>query len=125
MRFIITTVAFMLACGSAMAHELTPTYPKLTPSYMGGISVTTLYLFNRREDVRFFVIDVYDEHWRPLQFATRNQLLKVDYLQTVPFEVFIRESDLGAAEYICTTSKLFSDNVVSTGVSSRICSKLE
>jgi hypothetical protein len=115
----------MLAHGSALAHELTPTYPKLKPSYLDGISVTMMQMFNRREDVQFFEIDVYDEDWQPVTFATKDKIIQVRYLQRNNFEVFIRNSDVGRARYICTTSKLLTQNVESTGVSSRICSKIE
>ena len=123
MRFMIALLV-ALVCGPAMAHELTPTYPELRSSFINNVSVTNLQLFNRREDVRFYVIDVYTADWQPIQFATGQQVLEVDYLQRVNFEVYIRNRDLEKAEYICTTSKLLTDNVESTGISSRICSKL-
>lgn len=123
MRYVIALV-LMLVHGSAMAHELTPTYPEMRSSFIENVSVTNLQLFNRREDVRFYVIDVYTADWQPVQFATGQQVLEVEYLQRVNFEVYIRDRDLERAEYICTTSKLLTDNVESTGVSSRICSKL-
>lgn len=123
MRFMIALLV-ALVHGPAMAHELTPTYPEMRSSFIDNVSVTNLQIFNRREDVRFYVIDVYTADWQPIQFATSQQVLEVDYLQKVNFEVYIRNRDLERAEYICTTSKLLTDNVESTGISSRICSKL-
>jgi len=123
MRFGIFALAMGLAT-SVNAHELVPTYPELKSSYLEGISVTTLQLFNRREDVSYYVIDVYTEDWSPVRFATGEQLIKVGYLEKYTFDVYIRDIDMGSAHYICTTSKLFSGNVVSTGLSSRICSRL-
>lgn len=123
MRYVIA-LALMLVHGSAMAHELTPTYPEMRNSFIEGISVTNLQLFNRREDVSHFVIDVYTEEWEPVQFATSNQVIQVNYLQKANFEVYIRDADLERATYICTTSKLLTNNVESTGISSRICSRI-
>jgi hypothetical protein len=123
MRFGIFVLAMGLA-SSVNAHELVPTYPEMTPSFMSGVSVTTLQLFNRRDDVRFYVIDVYTEDWAPVDFATRDQVLEVNYLEKRTFDVYIRDGDVEAASYICTTSKLLSDDVKSTGLSSRICSRL-
>lgn len=123
MRFSIFALVMGLA-SAASAHELVPTYPEMTPSYMNGVSVTTLQLFNGREDVSYFVIDVYTQDWTPVLFATGEQVINVDYLKKRTFDVYIRDTDLDVAYYICTTSKLFSDKVESTGISSRICSRI-
>lgn len=106
------------------AHELTPTYPKLNPSYVDGVSVTRMLLFNRREDVSYYEIEVYDEEFNQVVFATSTKLLKVDYLDRVYFDVYIRNVDTDKATYICTKSKLFKGDF-SSGVASRICSKLK
>jgi hypothetical protein len=124
MRFGIFALAMGLA-SSVNAHELVPTYPELVPSYLDGISVTSLQLFNRREDVNYYVIDVYTEDWSPVRFATAQQVIQVNYLQKYTFDVYIRDEDVGVAHYVCTTSKLISNDVVSTGLSSRICSRLK
>jgi len=123
MRFGIFALAMGLA-SSVSAHELVPTYPELTPSYLEGVSMTTLQLFNRREDVSYYVIDVYTENWAPVRFATGEQVIKVNYLERRTFVVYIRDEDIDVAHYICTTSKLISNDIVSTGLSSRICSRL-
>lgn len=60
MRLKMLTVALFIT-GSATAHEMTPTYPKLVPSYVDGVNVTTMEIWNRRSDVSFYAIGVYDE----------------------------------------------------------------
>ena len=38
------------------AHEMTPTYPVLDSSYIEGVVVAKMKLFNRREDVEYYEI---------------------------------------------------------------------
>jgi hypothetical protein len=111
---------------TASAHELTPTYPKLRSSYVDGVSVTSMLLFNRREDIRYYEIEVFNKEWERIAFATSSRILTVNYLERKSFEVYIRDKDKKYATYICTRSKLIkNDKQVETSViASRICSKL-
>ena len=61
------------------AHEMTPTYPVLDSSYIEGVVVAKMKLFNRRQDVEYYEINVFTEDWKSVSFATTNRLLKVDY----------------------------------------------
>ena len=124
MKYVLLAAA-MLFGSMAAAHELTPTYPKFNPSYLTGISVTTMKLWNRREDASYYELALYDEEWLPLPFAATDKLIKLEYLESKSFEVYIRDSDLNKLEYICTTSKLLKDDVDSTGITSRICSRVK
>lgn len=123
MRLKMLTVALFIT-GSATAHEMTPTYPKLVPSYVDGVNVTTMEIWNRRSDVSFYAIGVYDEEWNPIPFATTDKIIQVGYLDKKQFKIYIREVDLDKVEYICTISKLTKDDVTSTGISSKICSRV-
>jgi len=125
MKRIISALIFGLACGSASAHELTPTYPDFKRSYIEGVSVTTMQLFNSRQEVEYFLIEVFTENWTPIPFATGEQTIKVSYQRKKTFDVYVRTSDLPKVEFICTTSRLLSQSVESTGVSSRICSRVK
>ena len=58
---IIKTIAIALFTSSAIAHELTPTYAELKPSYVDNILVTTMKMWNRRNDVEYYEINVYDK----------------------------------------------------------------
>ena len=84
-----------------------------------------LKLFNRRDDVRYYEIGVFTSEWKPIAFASEEKIIKLEYLGKKTFEVYIRNSDLDDATYICTLSKLEKDNVRTTGVSSKICSKIK
>jgi hypothetical protein len=58
------------------AHEMTPAYPILDSSYIDGVVVAKMKLFNRREDVEYYQIEVYTEEWKPVNFATTSKVLK-------------------------------------------------
>ena len=75
MRLLALLLAFLATPG--LAHEMTPTYPKLGLSFTKSILFTELSLFNAREDVQFYKIDVFTEDWQPVEFVTQYKVLKV------------------------------------------------
>ena len=117
-------VVLVFLSTSTTAHELTPTYPQLRPSYLAGLHVTTMKLWNRRDDVSYYEISVYDADWNDIGFATPNRLIKIDYLQSKSIKLYIREQDVARTEFICTMSKLLKQDVQSSGIRSRICSRV-
>lgn len=121
----MTAVAVVFMSTMATAHELTPTYPKFTPSYIDGVLVTKMKLWNRRKDVSYYEVQLFDEDWKPISFAAESRLIKMGYLEQKSFDLYIRESDLAKVEFICTTSKLLKDEVESTGITSKICSRVK
>jgi hypothetical protein len=119
-------VAMMLwACVPAYAHEMTPTYPRFEISYVEGVVRTKLRLFNKRSDVQFYEISVYDKDFNPVAFATPRRVLQLPHLSSTQFEVFVRKEDLDRIVYICTESKLQKAETVRTVITSRICSKIQ
>lgn len=118
-------LSLILSSSAAIAHEMTPTYPKFYPSYMDGISTTKMNLFNRRTDVDYYEISVFDNMWKPIKFATENRIIPLKYLEKVNIEIFIKKQDVKKVEYICTKSKLVKGNILTSGVSSRICSRVK
>lgn len=110
---------------SAAAHEMTPTYPKLYPSHIDGIYKTTVEVFNRRQDVKYYELGVFDKDFNPVPFTTIYRVVKVAYLSHVNIDVYIREQDVNKSVYVCSQSKLRKDSKVRTAVSSRICSKFK
>ena len=121
---LFTAVAVFIFAATAQAHEWTPTYPKFEPSFLDGIVVTTMSLFNKREEIEYYEITVFDEEWQPVPFASTSKLVHVSYLETKSIDIYIREVDSDRIEYICTESKIFIDDTSQTGVTSRICSKV-
>ena len=118
-------LALLLCSSLAFSHEMTPTYPEWQVSYSGGIKKTTMRLWNSREDVQYYEIGVFDDEWKPIPFVTSYKIMKVDYLSQVKFDVYIRENNIKDARYICSLSKLRSDNVSKTLLATQICSKFK
>lgn len=104
---------------------MTPSYPKFEQSYLEGIYSADFMLFNRRNDVSFYEISVFDDNWAPIPFAATTSILKAAYLEKVPFVVYIRKKDLNSVTYICTSSKLAKITIEMPAISSRICSKVK
>lgn len=112
-------------CTKLYAHEMTPTYIDLKPSYVDGVSVTTMKLFNRREDVEYYTIEVFTFDWEPIPFASEYKTINIGFNKTKFFDVYIRSNDVDKVVYICTQSKLFKGTDQITLITSRICSKIK
>lgn len=123
--FIYGLLVPFLLSASAIAHEMVPTYPKLKPSHIDGVVVTTMKMFNKREDVEYYEIGVFDKDFNTVPFVTSYNVIKLPYLGHVTFDVYIRKSDESKATYICSRSKLRKEDSARTAVSSRICSKIK
>lgn len=121
----ILVLSLCLVGVSLQAHQFTPTYPKFAPSFVDGILSTRMELFNKRQDVEYYELDVYDANWKPLPFATENKLINIRYLETKPVNVYIKAQDLSRIVYICTESRLRKQDTKHTVVSSKICSKVK
>lgn len=115
----------MLVASPLYAHEMTPTYPKLSPSHLDNVYKTTMEMFNKRSDVEYYEIGVFDEDWNPIPFVTSYEVIRIRYLGHVTFDVYIRKSDVSRATYVCSISKLRKDDTTKTRIASRICSKFK
>ena len=115
----------MLLCVSAAAHQMTPTYPKWVPSHVEGVYKTTIEMFNKREDVEWYEIGVFNKNWEPIQFVSQYRLFNMPHLSRIKFDVYISLPDVAAAEYICSKSKLREVREQKTMVASRVCSKFK
>jgi hypothetical protein len=104
---------------------MTPTYPKWDVSHVQGISKTQMQLFNKRKDVEYYEIGVFDEGWEPVPFVSAFKLMHLKYLGHATFDVYIRNVDVPRAEYICSKSKLRGDDTGTTLVSSKVCSRFK
>jgi hypothetical protein len=119
-------VLLMVGIGqNAIAHEMTPTYPVFTYSHLSGVMKTTMSMFNKRADVQYYEIGVFDKDFNTVSFVTSYSVIKLDYLSKVDFDIYIRNGDVARVVYICSRSKLNKDESVRTAISSRICSKVK
>ena len=80
---------------------MTPAYPKMQQSYVKGVYVTKMKLFNRREDVEYYEIQVFTNEWKPLPFASTSKVLNVGHNRRKLFEVYILNQ-----RYLRTQNKL-------------------
>ena len=112
-------------CGPSWAHEMSPTYLEFTPSYINNVLKTTIEVFNRREDVSYYEVEVYDKDRNPIPFVTDAKVVNIKYLEKKSIDVYIKESDKTKVVYVCTLSRFIKEDVTKTNVSSRICSKVK
>lgn len=122
-RYLI--IAMMLMSGYASAHEFTPTYPKLKTSYVANVLYATMTLFNKRSDVEYYEIGVFNADWNPVPFAVQDKIIRIKHLEKKKIDIYIREKDRKDAVYICSKSKLIVTGGSRTSISSRICSKIK
>jgi len=123
---LLSKVLIFLGWATAVsAHEMTPAYPIIKPSYVSGVVKVDLSLFNSREEINYYEIGLYDLNWDGIPFSAVYRIIKVGYKERKNFSVYIRESDLDEAVYVCTTSKIRRQKETKTLVSSRICSRLD
>jgi hypothetical protein len=118
-------VALMCLCGSAQAHQFTPTYPKFEQAFVEGVVQTKMELFNKRQEVEYYELGVFTQDWQPVVFASENKLVHVKYLETKKVNVYVRVQDLRLVTYICTESRLRREDSKDTVISSKICSKIK
>ena len=117
-------VGLMLAL-PVQAHEMVPAYPRLEQSHMDNVLKATMKMFNKRADVEYYEVGVFDKDFNPIPFVTAYNVFKLEYLGHVTFDVYIRASDKDRAVYVCSMSKLRKDSNTKTAISSKICSKFK
>jgi hypothetical protein len=120
-----SVILIALFCSSVFSHEMTPTYPSWSISHIEGIQKTRMAIFNKRSDVNYYEIGVFTSEWQPIPFVSSYKVMKIDYLTSVKFDVYITEANSLAAEYICSISKLQGDTYNKTMVASKICSRFK
>ena len=118
-------ILWLLLCGSVAAHDMTPTYPKWKMSFIPSAKMTTMQVFNKRSDVQWYQIGVFDKEWKPIPFVTRYKIINIKYLHRVRFDVYVNAENAKVAEYICSTSKLRGNDDFKPIVESKICSRFK
>jgi len=120
-----SVILWVLLCSSVAAHDMTPTYPKWKMSFIPSAKMTTMQVFNKRSDVQWYQIGVFDKEWQPIPFVTRYKIINIKYLKRVEFDVYVNEENAKLAEYICSTSKLRGNDDFKPIVESKICSRFK
>ena len=120
-----SVILWVLLSSSVVAHDMTPTYPEWKMSFIPSAKITTMQIFNKRADVKWYQIGVFDKEWNSIPFVTRYKILNIKHLQRVKFDVYVNKTNAELAEYICSTSKLRGDDNFKPIVESRICSRFK
>jgi len=118
-------VLFLLLSFSTSAHEMTPAYPEVKPSHVAGVVKVEMSLFNSREEIQWYQIELFDLNWTNIPFASSYRIINIGYKERKSFDVYIRKADMDEAVYLCTTSKVRKSSKSKTLVTSRICSRLD
>jgi hypothetical protein len=121
----LLAIVLAMFCGPALAHEMSPTYVEFNSSYVENVLETNIEIFNRREDVNFYQIEVFDKDWKSIVFVTTTKIVNLKYLEKKSIDVYIKEADKDKVVYVCTLSRFVKEDVTKTNVSSRICSKVK
>lgn len=111
--------------GYASAHQFTPTYPKLLNTYVEGVKVINMNIFNSREEISWYSINVYDKDWNSIAFASSSKLINLEHLERKNIEIFIQDKDKDIVTYICSKSKILASVKEPAIIMSRICSKIK
>jgi hypothetical protein len=111
--------------GPAMAHQFTPTYPKFESAFVDGVLQTKMEIFNKRREVEYYELGVFNKNWEPVTFAAADKLIRVRYLEIKRINVYVKSEDIEKVTYICTESRLRKEDVKDTVISSKICSKVK
>ena len=122
-RYVIVLMMFVSSC--ANAYQFLPTYPKFENSFVEGVVYTKMELFNKRKEIGFYELGVFDADWNSLSFASESKLIRINYLETKSVNVYIKKEDLKRAVYICTESKIKREDIQATPIASKICSKIK
>ena len=116
-------MALLLVAGFAQAHEQVPTYPEWKTGLYPGVLVTTIEIFNKRNDVEYYEIGLFDEEWNPIFFVADYKVIRLRYLSSASIDVYIAKENRDRVEYVCSRSKIRKGDETRTAVSSRICSR--
>ena len=116
----------LLSGQASLAHDFTPTYPKLETTHIAGALKASMKLFNKRDDIRYYRVGVFDDEWNKIPFIVQGgKVINVEYLDTKRFDVYIQESKRKDVTYICTKSLTLQDGSTKSIMASRICSKVK
>jgi hypothetical protein len=126
MKRIMLLLTAILSGQASLAHDFTPTYPKLETTHQAGVLKASMKLFNKRNDIRYYRVGVYDSEWNKIPFiVSGGKVINVEYLDTKRFDVYIQESNRDRVTYICTKSLTLQDGSTKSILNSRICSKVK
>ena len=117
-------ILLILISANTFAHEQTPTYGSWSPSHIEGVVKTEIEIFNKRADVSYFEIGVFDLDWQMQTFVTTWNILEVKQHERKRAVIYMTEGNSLGAEYICSISKIRSADQTQAALASQICTRL-
>ena len=102
-----------------------PTYPKFEQSFIDGVSTVKMELFNKRSEIEYYEVQVFDKDWNKISFASESKLINIKYLETKNINIYVKTDDVLKLGYVCTESKSKKQDSNYTIISSRICSRIK
>lgn len=112
-----------LSAATAVAHEMVPTYPEWERALYPNVLTTTVTIFNKRSDVEYYEIGLFDEDWQPVFFVADYKVIQLKYLSSASIDIYIARENEDRVEYVCSRSKIRKADETRTAISSRICSR--
>ena len=86
---------------------------------------TTIEIFNKRSDVEYYEIGLFDKEWNPVYFVADYKVVQLKYLTGTSIDIYIAKENRERVEYVCSRSKIRKGSDTRTAVSSRICSRFK
>jgi hypothetical protein len=118
--FLLLVLSFQ-----SISHEMVPTYPEWERGMYPGVLTTTIEIFNKRRDVEYYEIGLFDRDWNPVYFVADYKVIQLKYLSSASIDIYIARENKDRVEYVCSRSKIRKGNESRTAVSSRICSRFK
>lgn len=119
---ILTTA---LTTAVSFAHQMTPTYIKLSRTSNQEVLQTTVTITNRRNDVNYFELSVFNDEWKPVPFATFQRVIEIPFSKSKSASVYIKRTDSIEVAYVCSSSKIVKVEQTKPIVISKVCSKMK
>jgi len=85
-------------------------------------------LYNTREDVDYYQIQVFDGYFNPIKFAInggQSDVINVSFRKTKVVSVYVPSSESSRVVYVCSRSMILKEEETASLLSSRICSKVK
>lgn len=125
MKTVVIALLMFFVSGLSRAHEMVPTYPDWEMGIYPGVLTTTVTIFNKRNDIEYYEVGVFDENWEPIFFVADYKVIQLKYLSSASINIYIAKENKDRVEYICSRSKIRKGSETRTAVSSRICSRFK
>ena len=91
---------------------------------MPGVKVANMSIFNNREEISWYSINVFDKDWNSIAFASSSKLINLKHQERKNINIYIQDKDKDTVTYICSKSKILASVKSPAIIMSRICSKI-